>query len=58
MPKFDICGTFFKELFENIDAETETGESPSGDSESKPNATEPQTEPSKKRKGIVIEDEE
>ena len=27
IPNFDICGTFFKELFENIDAGTETGES-------------------------------
>ena len=24
MTNFDICGSFFKELFENIDAETET----------------------------------
>ena len=31
MPNFDICGTFFKELFDNIDAETKTGESPSKD---------------------------
>ena len=30
MPNFNnICGAFFKELFENIDAETETEESPS-----------------------------
>ena len=33
---------FFKELFENIDAEAETGESPSKDIEPKPDATKPQ----------------
>ena len=45
---------FFKELFENINAETETGESPSKDSEPKTDATEPQTEPSKKRSSTII----
>ena len=49
---------FFKELFENIDAETETGESPSKDSEPKADAAEPQTEPSRKRRSIVIIDDE
>ena len=49
---------FFKELFENIDAETETGESPRKDSEPKTDATEPQTEPSRKRSSIVILDGE
>ena len=37
MPNVDICGTFFKELFDNIDTETETEESPSKDSEAKAN---------------------
>ena len=36
-----FCSTFFKELFENIDTETETGESLNKDSEPKTNATEP-----------------
>ena len=27
MPNFDICGTVFKELFEGIDAKTETAAS-------------------------------
>ena len=49
---------FFKELFENIDAETETGESSSNGSESKTGATEAQTEPSRKRSSIVILDGE
>ena len=49
---------FFKKLFENIDAETETGESHSKDSEPKTDATEPQTEPSRKRSSIVILDGE
>ena len=44
---------FFKELFKNIDAETgETGESPRKDIEPKTDATEPQTEPSRKRSSI------
>ena len=49
---------FFKELFENIDAETETGESPSKDSKPKTDATEAQTEMSRKRSSIVILDGE
>ena len=49
---------FFKELFENINAETETGESPSKDSKLKTDATEPQTEPSRKRSSIVMLDGE
>ena len=40
---------FIKELFENIDAETETRESPSKDSEPKTDATEPKPEPSRKK---------
>ena len=50
----------FSELFENIDAETETGESPSKDSEPKTNETEPQTEPSRKRSSsiVILDDEE
>ena len=44
---------FFKELFENIDAETETGVT--ANSEPK---TEAQTEPSRKRSSIVILDGE
>ena len=44
MANVDICSTFFKELFDNIDTETETGESPSKDGEAKANETEPQTE--------------
>ena len=58
MPNVDICATFFKELFDNIDTESETGESPSKDSEAKANQTEPQTEPRKKRSSIVILDDE
>ena len=38
---FYIWGTFFKELFENIDADTETGVSLNKDSEPKSDATEP-----------------
>ena len=49
---------FFKELFDTIDTESETGESPSKDSEPKANETEPQTEPRKKRSSIVILDDE
>ena len=49
---------FFKELFENTDAENDTGESPSKDSEPKTDATEPQTEPCRKRCSIVILDGE
>ena len=58
MPRFFICDTLFKKLFENIDALTETGESPSKDSEPKTNATEPQTAPCKKRSSIVTLDDE
>ena len=58
MPNVDICGTFFKELFDNVDTKTETGESPSEDSEAEANETEPQTEPRKKRRCIVILDDE
>ena len=58
MPNVDICGTFFKELFDNIATETETRESPSKDSGPKANETEPQTEPRKKRSSIVILDDE
>ena len=59
----DSCGDefavlFFKELFENIDAETETGESPSKDSEPNTDTTEAQTEPSRKRSSLVILDGE
>ena len=39
IPNFDICGTFFKELFENVDAETETGESLNKDCDPKTNKT-------------------
>ena len=53
MPNVDICGTFLKELFDNIDTETETGESSSKDSEPKANETEPQTEPRKKRSALL-----
>ena len=49
---------FFKELFDTIDTESETVESPSKDSEPKANETEPQTEPRKKRSSIVILDDE
>ena len=45
-------------MFDNIDTESETGESPSKDSEMKTNETEPQTEPRKKRSSIVILDDE
>ena len=58
MPNVDICGTFFKELFDNIDTETEARESPSKDSEAKANETEPQTDPRKKRSSFVILDDE
>ena len=59
MPNVDNCVTFFKELFDNIDTETETGESPSKYSEPKASKTEPQTEPNeKKRSSIVILDDE
>ena len=58
MPNVDICRTFFKELFDNIDSESETGESPSKYSEAEANETEPQTEPRKKRSSIVILDDE
>ena len=51
----EFAALFFKEFFENIDAETETGESPSKDSEPK---TEAQTEPCGKRSSIVILDGE
>ena len=49
---------FFKELLDNIDSETETGESPSKDSEPKTDATEPQTKRSRERSSIVILDGE
>ena len=57
MPNFDICGTFFKDLFENIDAETVTRESPRKDSEPK---TEAQTESNRKRSSsiVILDDEE
>ena len=58
IPNGDICGAFFKELFDNIDTESETGESPSKDSEPNANETEPQPEPRKKRSGFVILDDE
>ena len=58
MPNVDNCGTFFKELFENIDTESETGESPSKDSEPKADETKPQTEPRKKTSSFVILDYE
>ena len=54
MPNVDICSTFCKELFDSIDTESETGESPNKDSEAKANETEPQTEPRKERSSIVI----
>ena len=49
-----IFAVLFSELFENIDAETETGESPSKDSDPKTNAT----GPSRKRSNIVVLDDE
>ena len=58
IPNVDICSTFLKELFDNVDTESETGESPSKDSEPKANETEPQTEPRKKRSSFVILDDE
>ena len=58
MANVNFCGTFFKELFDNIDTETETGESLNKDSEPKANETEPQTETRKKRSSIVNLDDE
>ena len=52
IPNFDICGTFFKELFENIDAKTETGESLNKDSEPKTDESEPKL--SRVRKEVVL----
>ena len=52
IPNFDICGTFFKELFKNIDAETETGESLNKDSDPKTNVIEPKL--SRVRNEIVL----
>ena len=54
MPNFDVCGTVFKELFENFDAEAETADT-SEKSEPKSNAAGP-----KKRKCsiVVLEDDE
>ena len=52
IPNFDICGTFFKEMFENIDAETETGESLNKDSE--PKTDQSDLKLSRVRKEVVL----
>ena len=53
IPNFDICGTFFRvKLFENIGAETETGESLNKDSEPQTDESEPKL--SRVRKEIVL----
>ena len=49
---FDICGIYFKELFENIDAEAETGESLNKDRKLKTNESEPKL--SRVRKEVVL----